>query len=221
MANEKDPVADKSTFLCMYMSNHPDTLVAYVRYFGKVKERVVSAQMKSIDSNAMTLAYKVHDGGDAKKEVRIEFDPPLSGYEEVKPRLLGMTADAQESLGMTKTPQVTSFELPLGFLQAGLPLALLIYTSLSPYYAGPVWSLGHFLYSTFGGYKVFKWIWIAAVSIHCLETLYVQRLAVKHRMGPIVGSLYVLSTFFFGYTIVSPLRKKIQTARIDSIMKGK
>lgn len=46
-----DPVAEKSTFLCMYMSNHPDTLVAYVKYWGKVKEHVVSAKMSSIDSN--------------------------------------------------------------------------------------------------------------------------------------------------------------------------
>ena len=50
MTDQKDPVADKSTFLCMYMSNHPDTLVAYVKFFGKVKERVVSAKMTSIDS---------------------------------------------------------------------------------------------------------------------------------------------------------------------------
>ena len=45
-----DPVAAKSTFLCMYMSNHPDTLVSYVRYFGKVKEKVKSAEMTAIDS---------------------------------------------------------------------------------------------------------------------------------------------------------------------------
>lgn len=45
-----DPVAEKSTFLCMYMSNHPDTLVAYVKYWGKVSELVESAKMTSIDS---------------------------------------------------------------------------------------------------------------------------------------------------------------------------
>jgi hypothetical protein len=28
---ESDPVAAKSGFLCMYMSNHPDTLVSYVK----------------------------------------------------------------------------------------------------------------------------------------------------------------------------------------------
>ena len=45
-----DPVAAKSSFLCMYMSNHPDTLVSYVRHWGKVSEKVVSEQMMSIDT---------------------------------------------------------------------------------------------------------------------------------------------------------------------------
>jgi hypothetical protein len=47
-----DPVKDKSGFLCMYMSNHPDTLVSYAKNFGKIKARdVVSAKMVSIDTN--------------------------------------------------------------------------------------------------------------------------------------------------------------------------
>ena len=41
-----DSVADKSGFLCAYMSNHPDTLVAYVRYWGKVTEKVNSASIR-------------------------------------------------------------------------------------------------------------------------------------------------------------------------------
>lgn len=47
----------------------------------------------------MTLTYTVKGGGD-KKQVRIEFDPPLAGYSEVKPRLLNMKVDAEEALGM-------------------------------------------------------------------------------------------------------------------------
>jgi hypothetical protein len=54
-----DPVAAKSSFLCMYMSNHPDTLVSYVRYWGKVKESVASAQMTSIDTKVSTLLLVV------------------------------------------------------------------------------------------------------------------------------------------------------------------
>ena len=45
-----DPVAEKSTFLRMYMSNHPDTLVAYAKWFGKVKEVIISAEMSAIDT---------------------------------------------------------------------------------------------------------------------------------------------------------------------------
>jgi hypothetical protein len=45
-----DPVADKSGFLCAYMSTHPDTLVAYVKHFGKIDGNVSSAKMLSIDS---------------------------------------------------------------------------------------------------------------------------------------------------------------------------
>ena len=50
-----DPVAAKSSFLCMYMSNHPDTLVSYVRHWGKVKEKVKSAQMLAIDTKVRAL----------------------------------------------------------------------------------------------------------------------------------------------------------------------
>lgn len=45
----------------------------------------------------MDLSYQTKSG---KNQVRVEFDPPLAGYEEVKPRLLSMKADAEESLGM-------------------------------------------------------------------------------------------------------------------------
>lgn len=51
IANMSDPVAQKSGFLKTYMSNHPDTLVAYAKYFGKVAESISSAEMTAIDSN--------------------------------------------------------------------------------------------------------------------------------------------------------------------------
>ena len=54
----------------------------------------------------MTLAYAPVGG--AKKEVVISFDPPLLGYEEVKPRLLAMKAEAQEGLGMVRSVSAAS-----------------------------------------------------------------------------------------------------------------
>lgn len=38
----------------MYMSNHPDTLVAYAKWFAKVPENISSAEMSAIDSKVCT-----------------------------------------------------------------------------------------------------------------------------------------------------------------------
>jgi len=50
----------------------------------------------------MDIRYQTSSSGDEKISIRIEFEPPLSGYEEVKPRLLSMKADAEEALGMVR-----------------------------------------------------------------------------------------------------------------------
>jgi len=52
----------------------------------------------------MDLEYKMKDTLKSSKPqvVRVEFDPPLLGYEEVKPRLLGMKAEADEALGTVR-----------------------------------------------------------------------------------------------------------------------
>ena len=56
----------------------------------------------------MNLSYKA-EGNKADIPITIEFDPPLLGYEEVKPRLLAMTADAQESLGMVRSTLLSPY----------------------------------------------------------------------------------------------------------------
>jgi len=115
-------VAAKSSFLCMYMSSHKDTLASYVIYHGKVTNtKITNAEMTRIDTKVpvhprafcrpysclriqgMDISYQTPSSGGEKISVRIEFEPPLSGYEEVKPRLLSMKADAEESLGMVRT----------------------------------------------------------------------------------------------------------------------
>ena len=50
----------------------------------------------------MTLTYTVGASKDVKKTVRVVFNPPLSGYDEVKPRLMNMKVDAEEALGMVR-----------------------------------------------------------------------------------------------------------------------
>ena len=118
MPNEPgfDPVAEKAGFLRTYMSGHPDTLVAYAKWFGKVPEAITSAKMSAINTRVrflffelsecswasvlqrMTLMCTLKSGG--VKEVDIPIEPRLRGYEDVKPRLLEMKALAQEGLGM-------------------------------------------------------------------------------------------------------------------------
>ena len=59
----------------------------------------------------MTLTYTTSASKDApKKTVRVEFKPPLSGYDEGKPRLLNMKVDAEEALGMVSrnSPTISS-----------------------------------------------------------------------------------------------------------------
>jgi hypothetical protein len=49
----------------------------------------------------MTLSYSIKGKGAGGKVV-IPIVPPLSGYNEVKPRLLEMKYKAQEGLGMVR-----------------------------------------------------------------------------------------------------------------------
>ena len=49
--------------------------------------------------------------GGSKRDVRVPIDPPLSGYEDVKPRLLEMKALAQEGLGMVRLQPTTNLQI--------------------------------------------------------------------------------------------------------------
>ncbi|EMD38741.1 hypothetical protein CERSUDRAFT_112464 [Gelatoporia subvermispora B] len=218
-----DPVAAKSGFLCMYMSNHPDTLVSYVRHYGKVNDNVVNAEMTAIDTKGMSLTYKTKANGDKRTEIRIPFDPPLAGYEEVKPRLLGMKVDAEEAMGMIRAPKVTTFELPSQVLITASLMLFLFYTTFAP---GPdslnyssVFAPGHGLRSILPPW-VLPSSWGLMITVHSLEALYTLNVARKHDMDFTIGMLHVVTTFLFGFPVISNMRKRIQAARIDSIMKG-
>ena len=67
----------------------------------------------------MDLEYKTKDSPNTPQVVRVEFDPPLLGYEEVKPRLLGMKADADEALGTVREQSLLKL-LPLARHAASL-----------------------------------------------------------------------------------------------------
>jgi len=211
-----DPVADKSGFLRTYMSNHPDTLVAYAKWHGKVAEDVTKAQMTAIDSKGMTLRCELHSG--ANKTVAIPFDPPLSGYDEVKPRLLAMRAEAQQALGMTQTPQITSFRIPPDLLITLCFMSLLIYCTFAPRGTDSLWFRPAEALVTFaGGERSVTYSWIIVFVAHPLESVYTFILCRRHKTPFLVGLAYVLGTIALGYPMWADFRRRVQAARISSI----
>ncbi|KAI0729075.1 hypothetical protein C8Q72DRAFT_344272 [Fomitopsis betulina] len=217
-----DPVASKSGFLCMYMSNHPDTLVAYVKHWGKVKDNVASARMKTIDTKGMTLTYTAKSGG-AEKEVRVQFDPPLLGYEEVKPRLISMKVDAEEALGMARAPQITTFRIPFSIWTTTTAMAGLAYVTFSPEPHAPnfhpAFLLAHSVRTALPDWALAA-SWGMIAVLHPLEAVYALVLAARHRMPFTIGLCYVLGTLVWGFPILNELRHQRQAARIESVLKG-
>jgi len=217
-----DPVAAKSGFLCMYMSNHPDTLVAYVKHWANVQEGVASAQMTSIDTKAMMLSYQTK-AGSAKKDVRIEFDPPLSGYDEVKPRLLQMKVEAEEALGMAPAPHVKTFRVPFMVLTTASLMGTLSYITWAPGPSSPYYSTlfypGHAARLALPSWAVAA-SWMFLLPTHALEAIYVFTLCRKFTTPFFVGLAYTLGTFAFGFPFLQELRRQAQHVRIESIMKG-
>ena len=143
--------------------------------------------------------------GGSKRDVRVSINPPLSGYEDVKPRLLEMKALAQEGLGMVryhnlhapciliisfesaqiKTPKITSFDLPtrytfiIGFcLTALLYLHFIQKLSVPPFFAPNAHHAVQF------SLKFTAWFILVA---HTLESLYTFSLCWKHSTGFLVG----------------------------------
>ncbi|KAF9065933.1 hypothetical protein BDP27DRAFT_1228302 [Rhodocollybia butyracea] len=213
-----DPVAEKSAFLRMYMSNHPDTLVAYAKWYGQVSEPITSAEMTAIDTKSMTLGCKMKDG--KTKEVRVPIEPPMTGYDDVKPRLLEMKAIAQEGLGMIKTPKITSFQFPLSALQVIFIIhPVLAYFAYAPVNNPTLFVLPARMLATYLGPSVGYWIYWSMNVIHVFEAMYTWSLCRKHQTGFSVGIAYVSATLICGYHIWRDLRKRIQGARIDSVMK--
>ncbi|KAJ7280174.1 hypothetical protein C8J57DRAFT_1058193 [Mycena rebaudengoi] len=211
-----DPVADKSGFLKIYMSNHPDTLVAYAKWYGKVAEAVTSAEMSAIDSKSMTLTCTLKNGN--KKQVRVALEPPLSGYDDVKPRLLEMKAIAQEGLGMIKSPVLTSFKMPTSVLSTLIPICALLYCTFFPKdSSSPLFTPARLVYSYVEG-PVLTSIWEFLFATHGLESLYTFTLTRKHANFS-TGVAYILGTLVFGFPIWVDMRKRIQAARIESVMK--
>ncbi|KAK7469262.1 hypothetical protein VKT23_003747 [Stygiomarasmius scandens] len=211
-----DPVAEKSSFLCMYMSSHPDTLVAYAKWFGKVQEPISSADMTGIDTKGMNLRCTLKSG--QKKEVRVPIEPPLKGYDDVKPRLLEMKAIAQEGLGMIKSPVLNELQIPSAALGVAVLVAVLCYLAFSPRNSDdPLYGPARLMYGILGEGP--KYLLMFFAFCHTFEMMYTGYLSYSYKTGFVHGFIYVAMTAISGYTVWTDLRKRAQTARINSVMK--
>ncbi|KAG5735624.1 hypothetical protein E4T56_gene6970 [Termitomyces sp. T112] len=211
-----DPVAEKSGFLRKYMSGHPDTLVAYAKWFGKVQEPITSAEMTSIDTKSMSLLCTLKNG--TKKEVYVPIEPPLKSYDDVKPRLLDMKATAQEKLGMIKVPQISSFRFPVDALGPASFGGALLYLFFVPIDGRSFWYEPARLVHSLIGPTPVNWTTYIIGLTHVFEAAYTYTLCRKHT-GFLTGLAYVFATMIFGFPIWKDLRSRIQIARIDSVMK--
>lgn len=211
------------------MKNHPDTLVAYVKYFGKVEGNVLTAEMSSIDSKGMTLVYKLKSG--QSDSIRVSFDPPLSGYEEVKTRLLSMKAEAQEGLGMLKAPQITTFRIPrMTAFTAIMVFSFFYFLSPPPLgttflsvpvtYVDTFFSPAHAFRSATGLGLSFRTACAISVIIHGPETLYTWSLCKQYVKGTKVTAAYLGCTMIFGFPMWTDLKRRVQQKRIESVMKA-
>jgi len=226
------------------MSGHTDTLVAYVLYYGKgkVEGTPSTAKMTAIDQNKMVLAYQIKDDKDKSgwKEISVDFDPPLSGYEATRPRLMQMKMDAEEGLGMAKAPRLTTFGLKLSSFQTIPFLTILLVVTMAPYEYHTITKeeVPSLFYSALPTLNLASQtlthvrqtipftptaayvIWGAIFAVHVSLALLVAFFSYKRRTGLRLGAAWVLSTLLIGYPVVFEFRQQMQAARINSIGKN-
>ncbi|KAJ1303861.1 hypothetical protein OPQ81_008280 [Rhizoctonia solani] len=209
----QDVIGSRSGFLCQYMSHHQDTLVAYVKHFGKIDGDVASARMTTIDSKSMAIEYVV-DG--KTQQANIVFDPPIELYDEVKPRLMAMREEALEGVGMIKHPVVSVYQLPSWKL-GGPIMSLMLALTYTTFASEP--SVGSRIRALVGGPSVIKWIWGFTFVAHAGESVYMAGLCKRHKTGLGLGALWVFSVFLIGFPSVVQFRRIVQQERIASIRK--
>lgn len=163
----------------------------------------------------MDLTYTTKSGG-SKKAIRVPFNPPLAGYEDVKGRLLQMKVDAEEALGMVrppplpslplylsvcliqaKNPTIDSFIFPASAWKTTLLIIALLYTTYAP---GPESALYNpaCLTAVLVRGALPAWgltgIWVFLVAFHAVECIYTYSLCKRHQtpLVPTVSLLYSL-----------------------------
>lgn len=137
-----------------------------------------------------------------------------------------------------KAPKIATFKVPEGIAVTTALMAFTWYTYLAPFNStSPFFIPANFVRSYVGFRPVELSVGFIVLS-HVLESLYTFSLCRKHSTGFLVGvrcsssffslclihvpyqqAQYIIATLILGYPTWISLRKRIQAARIDSVMK--
>jgi len=152
---------------------------------------------------SMSLTCTLQNG--AQKSVIVPIKPPLTSYEDVKPRLLEMKALAQEGLGMVsplflkfyfayvpqiKSPRISTLSLPQNALSTLLFTLFFVYLYVTPVQlpstspSAP--SFANTLQSFLGPSLISFTFW-TLLTAHILESLYTLYLCHNHSAGIVLG----------------------------------
>ncbi|KAG2356739.1 hypothetical protein BDR07DRAFT_1463887 [Suillus spraguei] len=195
-----DPVASKSGFLCMYMKNHHSQCQISRESSGQRAHH--QCEMSSIDFKGMTFVYKLKSR--QLNTTRVSFDPLLSGYEEVKTRLLSMKAEAQEGLGM----------IPRTVVIVGIALFAYVY-SLSPPPPDTTFLSVTAMDAFFSPAHAFR----NATGLCLSFQTTCASLRRQYVKDAIVTAAYVGCTTIFGYPMRVDLKRRVQQKAIESVTK--
>ncbi|OZJ05424.1 hypothetical protein BZG36_01653 [Bifiguratus adelaidae] len=222
-----DPIVPHSAGISAYMSGHPATNLAYVKYFGK-RPDAVSAQFQSIDSKGFTLSFT--DSHGQTGQVRAHFKTPLTKREEIRPVLQDMAKEAETALGLpstlegpppftaiaravaaqatTPTPIPTSNQYPTDIFYSvdkrDVAIAVIYYGILA--YAASPYNSGWTKFPPASA----RWVLKVLVGIHTLEAAIALAKTIKRGWySPITIAKWTLSTLVFGM----PSGKKLELHR--------
>ncbi|CAG8579521.1 24145_t:CDS:2, partial [Dentiscutata erythropus] len=179
ISKTKDPIAPHAARLVSYMNTHPETILAYAKYFGKV-QNAVSARMTDMDSDEFVVLARESDG--TENEVHIRFKNSLKSYEQVRPVLTDMAKEAEEALSLpsTRPPPMpsenftnthTPFNPPESPKFFGTLIVIVFFIVLT-YYPSPAPEVINTLRSIFGQ-EFLRGFVLFIVGCHIIEALIV------------------------------------------------
>ncbi|KAG8831814.1 hypothetical protein FRC17_002519 [Serendipita sp. 399] len=196
--------------------HHSDALSYYVQYYAQVKARPEDCVMVGITNREMDI--EVLSNKSKKKEiVHVPLDPPLSNAKEARARLVNMTWESVEGLGMSRY-QVTKYQFDVSQAFTIIASLFMYYVFLAPKQYIP---FQPFFDSIDPFFKIFSMS--LPPFAHTLETLLLMvPLLDKHRVnGSRLRWKWIIACLASGGPAVSRFKKLVaeEKERLDLEMK--